>query len=98
MVDFKNYKQYKQKKEIEIAKQNEDSDRRNALLEELSEINTDLLETPIPEDDEKVNYELLQKRRFEEFEKYKNISCKISNEAKLVLAKWEKEDFNPFED
>lgn len=65
MINFKEYKEKKQKAE---------SDKRAALLDEMAQINAELIETSVLENDGKVNYKLVEKRRREEIQKLTNIS------------------------
>lgn len=87
MVDFNEYKERKKK---------EEKNRRAALLDEMANIDTDLIETPIPESNGKVNYELTEKRREEEIQKLTSVSSRMNDESKSIREKWEKEGFNLF--
>ena len=87
MIDFNEHKQKKLKKERE---------KRASLLEELQHINTELIETKIPENTEKVSYTMTEKLKEEEIKKLKSVSSRVNAEAKNIRKKWKKEGFDPF--
>lgn len=82
MVEFKKYKEQKLKDE---------SDKRTALLDEMAQISTELIEIRVLENDEKVNYQLITKRRNEEMEKLKDVSDRMNDEARSIRERWKKE-------
>ena len=83
-----------------IAERNEkESKRRHVLLVEMQNIDTCLIETPIPQgskQQEKISYRLLEERRNEEIIRLKNISSMINDEARGIKEKWEKEGYTPY--
>lgn len=87
MVDFNKYKQEKQTRVI---------NKREAILQELQEVNMAVLEAPLPEDESSTRF--LQIKKEAELEKLKNTSAKLNDEAKSIREKWEKEGFDPFKE
>ena len=91
MISFTNYK---------IHKLEEQSRRRHALLEEMEKINTNLIEIAIPKKEEKTtktSYKFIEKKRLEEIVRLSRISSEMTEEAKKIRAKWEKENYDPFQ-
>ena len=84
MTDFSKYKARKEQEKENTRK------RREEILDELHNIDTELLEMQIPEAEGNVSYTFVEEKKFQELEKLAEVSQKLGQEARMVAKNWDK--------